>query len=88
MYYSKGVWVSRRRGEDDNDNSKSPRIDSAKREVDKDENVNGTRGTLRNQRRDVINKASGPSDEPHCPSQPNGQIKEKPIVSGVYCVLN
>lgn len=84
MYYSKGVWVSRRRGEDDNDNSKSPRIDSAQREVDKDENVNGTRGTLRNQRREMNNK-TGPSDEPHCSSQPNGQIREKPIVSVLQC---
>lgn len=60
MYYSKGVWVSHRRGQDDDD-VKSARIDLARRQVDRDENVNGKRGTLKNVRRDAD---GGVDDDP------------------------
>lgn len=50
MYYSKGVWVAHRRGEDEE--VKSARIDLAQRRVDRDENVNGRRGTLKNVKRE------------------------------------
>lgn len=55
MYYSKGVWVSHRRSQDD-ENVKSARIDLAQRPVDKDENVNGRRGTLKNVEKEVNSK--------------------------------
>lgn len=53
MYYSKGVWVSHRRGQEEED-ARSGRIDLAQRQVDKDENVNGKRGTLKNVKRDGV----------------------------------
>lgn len=55
MYYSKGVWVSHRRGQDDED-VKSARIDLAQRQVDRDENVNGRRGTLKNVEKEAGSK--------------------------------
>lgn len=66
IYYSKGVWVSHRHGQDEED-VKPSRIDLAHRQVDKDENVNGKRGTLKNVRKGtdggVNNDVAGPSSQ-------------------------
>lgn len=64
MYYSKGAWVSQRRAQDDED-VKSARIDLAQRQVDKDENVNGRRGTLKNVRRELDSRVHEDVGEAH-----------------------
>ncbi|KYB27517.1 F-box only protein 42 [Tribolium castaneum] len=50
VYYPKNSWVNRRSPQED---SKLARIDLASREPDRDENVNGRRGVLRNQKREA-----------------------------------
>ena len=48
MYYSKGVWVPPRENQEQQEQrAQNKRIDVAQRQIDKDENVNGRRGTLK-----------------------------------------
>lgn len=64
VYYPKNSWVTRRNAHED---GKSARIDLASRQPDRDENVNGKRGILRNHKREA-------EDEPGCSNnnrQPN-----------------
>lgn len=77
MYYSKGVWVSR------DESRKSPRIDLAQREVDRDENVNGRRGTLKNHKRQADNK----DDELNAPGQSTNRCRERVVVSMDHLLL-
>lgn len=51
VYYPKNVWGNHRRNP--RQDSKSHRIDLANREPDKDENVNGRRGVLKNHKREA-----------------------------------
>lgn len=80
MYYSKGNWVHRR-GQDDED-IKSARIDLAQRLVDRDENINGRRGTLKNVKRDF---ASGEDDNIEAQSRDCGG--EEKAVSVYFCLI-
>lgn len=66
-YYPKATWVNCRTVPDD---GRLARIDLASRPPDTDENVNGKRGTLRNQKREVsLDEESVAENSKESPSQ-------------------
>lgn len=69
-YYPKTTWLNTRTVPDD---GRLARIDLASRPPDTDENVNGKRGTLRNQKREVsLDEEPLPGNSKESPS-----IREK-----------
>lgn len=77
-YYPKTTWLNTRTVPDD---GRLARIDLASRPPDTDENVNGKRGTLRNQKREVS------LDEEPVPGGSKASINLKDRVSLIF-ILN
>jgi hypothetical protein len=68
VYYPKNSWVTRRNPQED---SKLARIDLANRQPDRDENVNGRRGVLRNHKREANDEDLY---QPGCSNNQRGEI--------------
>lgn len=83
VYYPKNSWVNRRNPQED---SKSARIDLASREQDRDENVNGRRGVLRNHKREADDDEVY---QPGCSYNSRGDILVQLLLFklSVYCFI-
>lgn len=83
LYYSKVAWV-RPRGESENEKS----LSGKSKQVDRDENVNGKRGTFSRKQNSIEDSQPGPS-RGH--SNSNNSFRDKPIpnvnISNIFVVL-